>query len=572
MYSAIKSVTILVALLKKFNVHHVVISSGARNIPIVISLENDSFFRLYSIVDERSAAFFGMGLIQRLQEPVAICCTSGTAVCNYISAVTEAYYQRLPLVAITADRNIYYLNQLEDQDIPQMSFFAEITKKSVCLPIINDKKSEWYCWRLINEALLELDHHGKGPVHINIPIEINREEKDFSVKALPDVKRIYRLTVESGEKEWIACAERLKKAQKILVIYGQGFKPKDANLYDAAGRFYQKYNCVIATELISNMWCEGKVDLRSLSQFHEGDFIDIAEPEIVITLGGNYVSDIKSKLKKNSWNVEHWLICDDGMVADPYRKLYNIFECGPVVFFEKMSMYGGDDIIGHSYYDIWKRNEGQFRWPLQKYNDLYAMSEFMKRIPDNSMLHIANSTSIRIAELFPIKESVEVYCNRGTNGIDGSLSSFIGAAAVSEELCFLLIGDLSFFYDMNGLWNRYVGKNVRILLSNNSGAGIFHYTRSQKAIPTLDNYVAAEHDGVAKAWVESRGVLYFSAHDKEEFDSCVDKFFDATLEQPVFFEVFTDKGEDAAALKEYYRCNKTAIYGIKKLTGKLFKG
>ncbi|MBD5396191.1 MAG: 2-succinyl-5-enolpyruvyl-6-hydroxy-3-cyclohexene-1-carboxylic-acid synthase [Lachnospiraceae bacterium] len=570
MYSVIRNVNILVSLLKKFDIRNIVVSPGSRNIPIAVSIEKDDFFKCYSIVDERSAAFFGIGLIQKLKQPVAICCTSGTAVCNYLSAVTEAYYQKLPLIVITADRNIYYLNQLEDQDIPQMSYFVEVTKKSVCLPIVNDEKSEWYCWRLVNEALLGLDHHGTGPVHINVPIEIGPEEMDFSLKELPELNCITRLTVESKREEWKRYAERLKKTRKILIIYGQSFRAS-AELSSIIGQFFKKYNCVIATELISNLWSDGIVNLHRIFQFHSGDFLDQAEPEIVITLGGNYVSDIKGKLKSNKWNFEHWLVCEEGLIADPYRKLTNVFECSPQVFFSNMTGLGGNDILEHSYYDLWKENEKQFVEPFREYNDVYVVSEFMRKIPDHALLHVANSTSIRIAELFSVKETVDVFCNRGTNGIDGSLSAFIGAASVSDELCFLLIGDLSFFYDMNGLWNRYIGKNIRILLNNNSGAGIFHYIRSEKIIPSLDNLVAAEHDAMARKWVESRGFLYLSAYNMKEFEDNITKFFDANLDSPVFFEVFTDKKTDAEALKRYYESNKTAMKGMKKIVGKVFK-
>lgn len=166
--------------------------------------------------------------------------------CNYLSAVTEAYYQKLPLIVITADRNIYYLNQLEDQDIPQMSYFTEVTKKSVCLPIVNDEKSEWYCWRLINEALLELDHHGLGPVHINVPIDIGPEEVDFSLKELPELKRIERVSVESKRKEWEFFAKKLKNTCKILIIYGQNFRA-DVELIEAVEYFFK--NMIVLWQL-----------------------------------------------------------------------------------------------------------------------------------------------------------------------------------------------------------------------------------------------------------------------------------------------------------------------------------
>ena len=173
MYTIHKNVQVILALLKKYNIHNLVISAGTRHIPLVFSAENDDFFNCYSIVDERSAGFFALGLIQSTQEPACIICTSGTAACNYVSAVNEAYYQHLPLVVLTSDRNRYYLNQQEDQCIPQLNLFKDVARKIVDLPIVRDNKDFLYCQRLVNEALLELDHKEKGPVHINFQIDDN---------------------------------------------------------------------------------------------------------------------------------------------------------------------------------------------------------------------------------------------------------------------------------------------------------------------------------------------------------------------------------------------------------------
>lgn len=561
MYTVIKNVQVIVALLKKFGIRHVVISAGSRNIPFTVSVENDSFFKCYSIVDERSAAFFGIGLIQQLREPVAICCTSGTAVSNYVSAVTEAFYQKLPLVAITADRDEYSLNQLEDQCVPQMSYFKEITKKSVNVPIIESDRDYEYAVRLVNEALLSLNHHGTGPVHINMQVAIGPQEQDFSAKKLPDVRKINRHMVcdTVGMKKM---SEKLSRAKKIFIIYGQS-APANEKLRIAAEDFFHSYNCVIGVELMSNFTCEGCIDIDNAPHFGSAEFDEECVPDIVISVNGNFLSDYKGRFK-GSWNFEHWLVCEEGYLADPYHKLTEIFEGSTQAFFETMAELAEGRRSDYSYYRLWKNHVENLPVPDDTYSDIYAMKKFMEAIPENSILHMANSNSVRLAQIFPVKKNVSVYCNRGTNGIDGSMSSFMGAAAVSNQLSFLVIGDLSFFYDMNALWNRYVGRNLRIMLSNNSGAGIFHFIRSRELFPNIDMHIAAAHDGVAEEWVKSRGFRYLSAHSKAELDEAMNEFVSPDSEQPVFLEVFTDAEEDAKTLRDYYALNLSQKDRIKK--------
>lgn len=555
MYTVIKNVQIVISLLKQYGIRHIVLSPGTRHIPFIASVESDPFFKCYSIVDERSAAFFGIGLIQELREPVAVCCTSGTAVCNYISAVTEAFYQKLPLVAITADRDAYCLNQLEDQDIPQMSYFKEITKKSVNLPIITSERDYEYSVRLVNDALLELDHHGKGPVHINMQIGIGPQETDFSADKIPEVKKINRHFVNNRE-DMRQAAERLKKSKKIMVIYGQS-SPADEELIKSVEGFFKSYSCIIGVELMSNLNCEGTIDIDNVPHFNSEQFDSECIPDIVITVNGNFLSDYKWALK-NSWKFEHWLVCEEGYVADPYKKLTDIFEGTAKDFFNILAEAATEERTDYSYFKAWQNLVDNIPLPGDSYNDIYTVKRFMEAIPENSILHMANSNSVRLAQIFPVKKNVSVYCNRGTNGIDGSMSSFIGAAAVSNKLSFLLIGDLSFFYDMNGLWNRYIGKNIRIMLNNNQAAGIFHYTRTKKLFPNIDMHIAAGNDGVAKAWVESRGFKYLSARNKEEFDEAIAEFVSEESNHPIFLEAFTDTEENASALRQYYsEGNKT---------------
>lgn len=571
MYSNIKNVQIIVALLKKYGIRHIVLSPGARNIPFVVSVENDDFFKCYSIVDERSAAFFGLGLAEKLCEPVAICCTSGTAVSNYVSAITEAFYQKLPIVALTADRDAYCLNQLEDQDIPQMSYFKEITKKSVNIPIIECQRDYDYSVRAVNEALLEINHNGTGPVHINMQVGIGPEETDFSADKLPDVRKIDRIMIHDLS-EMKKMAEKLYNAKKILVIYGQN-PPVNDEYRQAVEDFFDSYNCVIGTELMSNFSCRGSLDIDNAPHFKNSSFSECI-PEIVISLNGNFLSDYKGALK-SMWSFDHWLVSPEGSVADPYKKLTNIFEGSSFDFFKIMAELAPNKRMDYSFYDTWKSFTDSLPVPEPPYSDFYAVKKFMETIPENSVLHLGNSNSVRLAQIFPVKKGVEVYCNRGTNGIDGSMSSFMGNAVVSNSLCFLLIGDLSFFYDMNALWNRYVNKNIRIMLSNNSGAGIFHFTRDINQLPNLDLHTAAEHDAEAKGWVESRGFIYLSAHNQKELDEAMEKFVSSDSDKPVFLEVFTDKEINKTILKDYYSSWVTQVdkvkSGIKKVVRKVIK-
>ncbi|HEX3029605.1 MAG TPA: thiamine pyrophosphate-binding protein, partial [Clostridia bacterium] len=291
MYTDIKHIQILIALLKKYGVTHCVISPGTRHIPLVHSVEDDPDFTCYSIVDERSAAFFALGLIQELHKPVAICCTSSTASCNYHSAITEAFYRDLPLVILTADRNLHFLNQREEQQIPQENLYRDVVKKSVTLPFVKDQDDYEYCIRIVNDALLEMDHHGKGPVHINYPVY--SEMCEFHTEKLPDVRKIDRLVHRDADKAaWDKKLEELKKANAIMVNYGVS-NPLDKNSRKAVEKFAEQFNCVIMTDQESNY--KGKKSVNSFAMWRSasGKISDELFPDIIITVHGNTSSEIK---------------------------------------------------------------------------------------------------------------------------------------------------------------------------------------------------------------------------------------------------------------------------------------
>lgn len=450
MYSNLKNVQMLVAMLKVKKIRNIVISPGNSHNAIVRSVECDGYFKTYNIVDERSAAFFTIGLIQELNEPVAIMCTSGTASTNYLTGVTEASRRNLPLIVITADKNPYYLAQQEDQMIDQVNLFKTVVKHTVSLPMIKDGKDEWYCERLLNEAFLEINHHGTGPVQINVPIEegmlaINNY---FTTETLPNIKVIDRVTLESDEGVWKEKFEKLKN-KKVLIIYGQDYHVSDEKIKNIE-KIFSNYNCIISVDKLSNLHCNGTIETSraALIKKMTNKFEELL-PDYVITVAGNVAWNGKFSLKQHNKDFEHWIINGDGKVQDYYKNLTNIFECTTEEFLERMAKYEIDK--SDSYYKLWKQLNDEFVIPEFEYSNLYATKRLMENIPSQAILNLGNSTTIRIAEYFDLNSNVQVYCNRGVNGIDGCMSAYIGQSAATDKLSFLIIGDLTFFYDMNAL-------------------------------------------------------------------------------------------------------------------------
>lgn len=558
MYSDLKNIQILVALLKKYGIKHIVISAGTRHTPLIYSVEHDDYFKTYSIVDERSASFFALGLIEELREPVAICCTSGTAAANYVSAANEAFYQQLPLLLLTADRNHYYMFQQEEQMIPQENLYSAVSKKVVTLPHVRDEKDFWYCSRIVNEALMELRHGENGPVHINFIVEndypIAQGIVKFNTSNLPEVRKIDRLMLEDPEEKWKQKAKSLQNA-KILIVYGQ-YGPISSEETAVIDGFCEKYNCVISIDLLSNLHCKYSIPTFSLCKILNNQELQSLCPDILITMNANAVTEIKNKMVVFKEHFEHWHVSSKGQVSDPFKSLPDVVECSPITFFRRFSELANDLKVEHSYYDKWKTSytkvgkNGSLNEDIIEYSSMYATQQYLKNIPDNSLLHIANSNSIRLANYFNVKPNITIYGNRGAHGIDGSMSAFIGQAYVSNRLSFLLIGDLSFFYDMNALWNQYIGNNIRILVCNNSGGAIFHSFPNTKNVPTLDDHIAAAHQTSVKEWVISRGFKYHSATNKEQFDTAIEELFIKESDHPVLLEVFTDKEVDAKCIRD----------------------
>ena len=550
MYSDNKTVQILIALLKEFKVIHAVLSPGTRNVPVVHSLEKDPDFKCYSVVDERSAAYFALGLALETGEPVLISCTSGTATTNYASAMWEATKQNLPLIALTSDRNQYFLGQLEDQMIVQSDMYGAACRKSVTLPIVKDEQDAWYCRRLVNEVLLELQHRDGGPVQINLPTEWGLFAQNFNAEKLPQIRSFFRISRREMSAGAVTVLGTIRSKKRILVLVGQG-RTATEEYRASIEQFSKKYPCAIAVETISNLHIENAINTSLISRSLTKEMFLEYAPDLVISVGRNYVSTIKGLLKGCSADFEHWVVNEDGAPIDQFRRLSAIFECSPEEFFMYFTRHAVGEGSDYSYLKFWQRRIGCLPLPVFPYSSNYVIQEFLRCIPNDSLLHYGNGVAVHVAQYFPCDSTIETYCHSGTTTIDGSLSTFIGQASASQRLSFAVIGDLSFFYDMNAIWNRYVSSNVRILLYNNEGGGTFHWNAARD-IDTLPLHTSAEHFATARGWVESLGFTYFSAGSKEEFDKQLPAFISSDAEQPICLEVFTKKEVDGMALHEYY--------------------
>lgn len=524
----------VVSMLRQYGIRHVVLSSGTRNLTLCRFFENNDCFSTHMVIDERSAGFYGLGLALELKEPVAICCTSGTAASNYLTAVTEAYYQEVPLVVITADRYPCFQNNMEDQTIPQTSIFIDVCKKIVSLPVNNDSLSAWETRRLISEALLELDHHGRGPVQINVPLNtIQRKPPAANLFWLWNYRYIFRMDAQSTEKEWKERYREIIGKQRILIVYGQN-RPLTEEEKTIVHEFQQKFNCVLIRDHLSNLSdSEGILSFPILKDMSQKEFDDLYAPDLVISMyGKRMLNDPITYKLRGTKDFIHWRISGDGMPKDPYRKLSMIFEIDGIDFMRKMvELSCESDRNNYNYYNLWVQHY-QKQIPQQEYNMKAIVGWCMSNIPDGSMVHIAIGNTIMYANLYEINKDVEVYCNMGTNGIDGCASTFIGSAMVADRLSYLVIGDCSFFYDMNSLFNKKLNNNIRIILINNNGAGLLRDHESPS--------ITQEHGFYsAKAYVESLGFQYYSVRNMDELNLVREQLSNKS-DCPIFLEAFCE--------------------------------
>ncbi len=527
----------IAALLRDYGIRHVVISSGARDVSLARLFENNDCFITHNVVDERSAVYYALGMSNSLGEPVAVTCTSGTAVSNYLPGMTEAYYMHVPIVAITCDRNPQYMDQMEPQKTDHIGALRSAVKMSVDLLPVWDRLTIWDTRRKVSEALLELNHHGTGPVHINVPVGyLQGEYPSDDELTLPDYPHIERIVESDTQEVFRLFSQRLSEMKRVLIVVGQSnrMNEDDQRIFDT---FCSKYCCAVAVDHLSNMDNDYSIHTHDvLRKMKADDFANEFLPELVIYFGGKRVLNdpIIQRLREQAGKYEFWRIDPDGKISDVCFSMTHMFEMDPVNFFKKMLDYGSSDLFNDKkYLDTWK-----YKWDQSEHFDYensrsfsayHTVGKLMDMIPKGSILHLGIGSTFDRAHYFPLDPSVDVFCNMGTNGIDGSTSAFMGHVAVTDRPAYIIVGDLSFFYDMNSVWSKELKGNIRILLNNDQSAGYLKLFGV--------NAITHEHNAVAKGWVESLGFTYLSASSKEEFATCLERFV-SDEPTPMFLEAF----------------------------------
>jgi len=534
-------IRLLATLLRDYGIKEIVLSPGGRDVPLVRMFEyNSDTFNLHFVTDERSAAYFGLGLATQLGRPVACVCTSGTAASNYLPAVTEAFFTHIPMIFITADRQKVYHGQGEDQTIPQDNIYSGVVKREITVPEGSGYKVEYQTRRDICDCILESTHNVPGPVHINMAIDnitIGGKLPREDWKLLPTIKpHILRTSFNDGYEQINKWRVALAKSKRILVVYGQN-APRNEEQLKYIDLFVGKYNCVVVTDLISNLNCNYSLKPYNMLQaISKEQFDRELTPDILITVGGKRLMNdpLTSKIRGGDKKIRHWSVSPDGVIHDFYFRLSSVIEMSQDLFFKFFSEFEGELSNDGKYYNKWREFVDKYDSPvIRKFNSQYIQSKFLPAIPSNSILHLGVGLSFYDCRRFSLNNNVAVYCNMGTNGIDGCTSTFMGQCAVEKNrLCFLLVGDLSFFYDMNSIWNKQLTGKMRILLVNNNGTGLLRNHRLKG--------ISSVHNTKAEGWVKSTGFEYISAESKDEFDSKLAYFLDESVDKPLFFEVLCE--------------------------------
>lgn len=536
------------------NIKHIVISPGSRNAPLTIGFTSNDFFECYSIIDERSAGFFALGIAQQLHQPAALVCTSGSALVNYYPAVVEAFYSRIPLVVISADRPDHLINIGDGQTITQPHIFAshilyeanlkEVIKKSF-IKSFKDNDS------LITKAL-KFAYIAKGPVHINAPFSDPLYETVEILKADFDVN--LSCTIEPSVSLPKSLIKKWHSSKKKMILVGVNTPESIKQSYlDLIG---EDPSIVVLTETTSNLHQSNffsSID-QLITPLDATDF-EALQPEILLTFGGMVVSKkIKTFLRSYAPKL-HWHI-DPVQANDTFFCLTKHYKCSVNNFLKQLVSTNGSPVESQ-YFKTWNQVKNR---RLQKHNayvksipfsDFKAFDNILKHIPSSSMVQSSNSSTIRYLQLFDLNPSLTIFCNRGTCGIDGSTSTAVGASCVSEKPTVFITGDLSFFYDSNALWNNYIPSNFRIIIINNRGGGIFRILPGNKNSENFSTFFETNHTLTAKSISEHFMFDYASASSSDELNAQWDDFY-ATSQRPKILEIFTPSSENDRILLSYF--------------------
>jgi 2-succinyl-5-enolpyruvyl-6-hydroxy-3-cyclohexene-1-carboxylate synthase len=526
----------------------IIISPGSRNAPLTIGFSTHSNFDCYSIADERCAAFFALGIAQQTKKPVALVCTSGSALLNYYPAFAEAFYSQIPLIVISADRPINKIDIGDGQTIRQQNVFANHSLFNANLTEVASIENDFLINKAIDVAVFE-----KGPTHINTPFE---EPLYETVSELTSIAKITKNEFDFSDTiENIDYFKDIwQNAAKKMLLVGVNDPNSIAN--DNLEKIANDPSVTVFTETTSNLHHETFINNIDtiITPFSETEFSFFA-PNLLITFGGMIVSKrIKAFLRKYKPK-HHWHI-DTHRAYDTFDALTHHFKMNPDDFFNIFLNF--DSRVESDYFEkmnqikmIRLQKTNQY---LQKipFSDFKAFQQIIKSLPLGCQFQISNSSAIRYAQLIDIDPSISVFCNRGTSGIDGSTSTAIGAAVASDRPTVFVTGDIGFLYDSNSLWNNYVPKNFKLILINNGGGGIFRILPGHEETPVFNQFFETSHCFTAQHLCKMFGLEYLIASCQNSLENSLESMYNQN-EQPVLLEVFTPTVENDKILLQFFR-------------------
>ena len=540
-YTSERNVQIVIALLKAHGIHRVIASPGTTNMTFVVSIENDPWFQVWSSVDERSAAYLACGMAAETGEPVVISCTGATASRNYMPGLTEAYYRKLPVLAITSTRGNHKVGHLIDQQIDRRNIPNDIAMDSVTIPMVKDKEDERFCEIEANKAILALKLNGGGPAHINM---YTKYSKDFSVKELPKANAIFRHTV--FDKNW----PEIPSDGRIVVFVGAHVNFSE-RLEKAVDKFCAVHNAVVLCDHTSGY--RGRYEVHYQLAGVQRQW----RSRLSLAVLCIHIGEVSGSIVGFS-AAQTWRVSPDGKLRDTFGNLSRVFMMPEETFFEH---YSNEDGAHRELYDAMTDEVEMLgrKLPELPFSNIWMAQHMVDKLPKGCELHLGIYHSLRSWNFFKLPEGIEAKCNVGGFGIDGGVSTMMGASFAHPDKIFVgVFGDLAFFYDMNVIGNRHVSNNIRLLLINNGKGNEFRnyghpcYFLGNEA----DRYVAAAgHYGnkslrLVRDYATDLGYEYLTASNKEEFIKITDRFLTPEItDKPMLLEVFTETKDESDALE-----------------------
>ena len=535
-------------------VRKVVIAPGSRNAPLIFAFTAQPGMECLSIIDERSAAYFALGMAQQSGEAVVLVCTSGTAVLNFAPAIAEACYQNLPLLVFTADRPAELIDQADGQTLRQTNIFANYIKASFELPVETVIDAELhFSDRQVSQAIDTAVSYPQGPVHINVPLREpiytaipEHHSNPKIIKTLSASQKLNDESLKTLQNSWL-------KYKRKLVIFG--VFPKNECLSELARRLANEPDVVVVAENLSNIAAEKVITQPEslFSRINSKEKIDNFVPELVVTIGHSVICKQLKIFLRSHRPAEQWQIESSMPYIDTYKSLTTVIPGLATEVLNKMPFTTTESEFSASYQTEMKQiNLLHDEFVKNAFiSDMAVTIELLSQIPADTVLHLANSTAVRWTQLFPARTDLTYICNRGTSGIDGSMSTAAGYAYASKQSTVFLTGDLSFIYDSNALWNNHIGNNLKIIVMNNNGGNIFRFIGDKQLMEKNLDFFTTPHHARIKPLVEAYGLDYLACNKTEDLTASINTLLNAS--KATVLEISTDADLNTENYKGYFK-------------------